>query len=92
MALLDLSELPLSPYEKYRDVVRGIGYDIANSPKIPEDEKPSLIKAVEKYFFSNGSFTIRHRSLLCRIQNEYHMGWLSGETWADSFWDGILSH
>lgn len=33
------------------DVMRGVGYDIANSSIIPEDEKMPLIRACESYFF-----------------------------------------
>lgn len=76
------------------DVMRGVGYDIANSPKIPEDEKMPLIRACESYFIANTSFTTRQRSLLYRIRKEYHIrqSGLCSEAKPASFWDEISNY
>ena len=76
----------------YPDAMRGIGFDIANSRKIPQDEKDSLIKAVEEWWLHNGTFSNRQRSLLYRIRNEYHISnsSLRNECKPDGLLDKIL--
>lgn len=73
----------------YVDAMRGLGFDIANSNKIPENEKNSLISAVEEWLFHDGTFTRRQRGLLYRIRNEHHIfnsslySECEPETWLD---------
>ena len=76
------------------DVMRGVGYDIANSARIPEDEKMPLIRACESFFFADGSFTMRQRSLLYRIRKDYHIrqSGLYLEAKPASFWDEISNY
>lgn len=77
---------------QYSDVMRGVGYNIGHSDKIPEDEKESLIRACENYFFADGLFTTWQRSLLYRIRNDYHIQWLANEAKPESFWDKIINY
>ena len=97
MARIELT-LPIELTEEemrriqYSDVMRGVGYDIAHSDKIPEDEKESLIRACENYFFAGGSFTTRQRSLLYRIRNDYHIRSISHEARPESLWDKIANY
>lgn len=70
---MELQNVPLTPEETARILMRGICYDIANSHKIPNDEKKSLINAIENWLLRDGTFSTRQRSLLYRIRNEYHI-------------------
>ena len=55
------------------DVMRGLGFDIANSENLSEDQKNELIKSVHGWLFSAREFTSRDMGLLFRVRNEYHI-------------------
>lgn len=55
------------------DVMRSLGFDIANSENLSEDQKNELIKSVHGWLFSAREFTSRDMGLLFRVRNEYHI-------------------
>ena len=53
----DMDKYPLINFERYSTIMRGVGYDIANTPILSGEEKNILIKACENYFYQEKSFT-----------------------------------
>lgn len=53
--------------------MRGVGYDIANSSILSNEEKEILIKACENYFYQDRSFTKQERWLLWKVRKLYHI-------------------
>ncbi|MBP3566439.1 MAG: hypothetical protein J6J76_02665 [Paraprevotella sp.] len=52
-----MDKYPLINFERYSTIMRGVGYDIANTPILSGEEKNILIKACENYFYQEKSFT-----------------------------------
>lgn len=53
--------------------MRGVGYDIANSSILSNEEKEILIKACENYFYQDMPFTKQERCLLWKVRKLYHI-------------------
>ena len=55
------------------NIMRGVGFDIANSSQLNEKQKKELIRACENYFYNDVPFNKYHKSLLYKIRKEYHI-------------------
>jgi len=73
-------------------VMRGVGFDIANSKRLNENEKSELIKACEALFFSNIPLQQCHKHLLWKVRKKYHimLCGLDSQAEPSSFIDKIL--
>lgn len=55
------------------DIMRGIGFDIANFQKLTNSQKRELIIACEDFIFRKKPFTTEQKNLLWRVRKEYHI-------------------
>lgn len=70
---MDKDPLTIFDFEHYSTIMRGVGFDIANSPILSGEEKNILIKACENYFYQDKSFTKQERCLLWKVRKLYHI-------------------
>ena len=68
-----MDKYPLTNFERYGTIMRGVGYDIANSPILSEEEKKVLIKACENFFYQDIPFKKEERCLLWKVRKLYHI-------------------
>ena len=87
-----MDKYPLTNFERYGTIMRGVGYDIANSLILSDEEKNILIKACENYFYQNRSFTKQERYLLWKVRKLYHIrnSGLCYQAEPSSFFDRLL--
>lgn len=63
----------LYEYDDRNVVMRGLGFDIANSENLSEAQKNELIKSVHGWLFHDRELTYRDKGLLFRVRKEYHI-------------------
>lgn len=55
------------------DVMRGVGFDIANAIQLSTSEKNKLIKGCEDYYYKNIPLSEQDKNLLWRVRKKYHI-------------------
>lgn len=68
-----ISKLAIDKALQNVDIMRGVGFDIANSNNLTDKQKEELIKACEDYYYKSKSFSTYERSLLFKVRDEYHI-------------------
>lgn len=75
-----------------QQIMRGIGFDIANSKNLKESEKQELLRGCEALLYMESPLQKRHKHLLWKIRKDYHiiLSGLDQQAEPSSFWDRLL--
>lgn len=60
-------------YSNSVNVMRGVGFDIANAIQLSTSEKNALIKGCEDYYYKNIPLSEQNKNLLWRVRKKYHI-------------------
>ena len=60
-------------FDNRRDIMLGVGFDIARSVRLSDKQKNELIKACEDYYYRDRPFNKYEKTLLYQVRDEYHI-------------------